>query len=79
MLETGGLQKDMEKIIFIKIKSGPLTLCFYVLILVTQNEDLLNKLQGLSAGECVRVLREMPLSVSEKRKIRYRMQCNTHL
>ncbi|XP_042577236.1 transmembrane channel-like protein 6 [Cyprinus carpio] len=37
---------------------------------VTQNEDLLNKLQGLSAAECVRVLREMPLSVSEKRKIR---------
>ncbi|XP_052408038.1 transmembrane channel-like protein 6 [Carassius gibelio] len=37
---------------------------------VTQNEDLLNKLQGLSAAECVRVLREMPLSVLEKRQIR---------
>ncbi|XP_016328199.1 transmembrane channel-like protein 6 [Sinocyclocheilus anshuiensis] len=42
---------------------------------VTQNEDLLNKLQGLSAGECVRVLREMPLSVSEKRQIRAWVVC----
>ncbi|XP_043088638.1 transmembrane channel-like protein 6 isoform X2 [Puntigrus tetrazona] len=36
----------------------------------TQNEDMLNKLQDLPAGERVRVLREIPLSVSEKRKIR---------
>ncbi|KAK7174159.1 hypothetical protein R3I93_001369 [Phoxinus phoxinus] len=37
---------------------------------VTQNEELLSKLQDLPAGECVRLLREMPLSVSEKRQIR---------
>ncbi|XP_056117925.1 transmembrane channel-like protein 6 isoform X1 [Rhinichthys klamathensis goyatoka] len=36
----------------------------------TQKEELLNKLQDLPAGECVRLLREMPLSVSKKREIR---------
>ncbi|XP_016319626.1 transmembrane channel-like protein 6, partial [Sinocyclocheilus anshuiensis] len=42
---------------------------------VTQKEELLNKLHGLSAGECVRVLHEMPLSVSEKRQIRALVFC----
>ncbi|CAM4421073.1 unnamed protein product [Leuciscus chuanchicus] len=37
---------------------------------VTQDEELLNKLQDLPAGESVRLLREMPLSVSKKREIR---------
>ncbi|XP_077086810.1 transmembrane channel-like protein 6 [Siphateles boraxobius] len=35
-----------------------------------KQEELLNKLQDLPAGECVHLLREMPLSVSEKRQIR---------
>lgn len=59
----------MQKSYF-DIRSGPLKLCYCVLVLVTQKEELINKLQGLSAGECVRLLREMPLSVSEKRQIR---------
>ncbi|XP_051995291.1 transmembrane channel-like protein 6 [Xyrauchen texanus] len=37
---------------------------------VTQNKGLLENLQGLSAGECVRLLREMPLTISEKRQLR---------
>lgn len=59
----------MQKSYF-DIRSGPLTRCFCVLVLVAQKEEVLNKLQGLSAGECMRVLREMPISVSEKRQIR---------
>uniref|UniRef100_A0A8C1W6Y4 Transmembrane channel-like protein n=1 Tax=Cyprinus carpio TaxID=7962 RepID=A0A8C1W6Y4_CYPCA len=42
---------------------------------VAQKEEVLNKLQGLSAGECMRVLREMPISVSEKRQIRAWVFC----
>ncbi|RXN14050.1 transmembrane channel 6 [Labeo rohita] len=38
---------------------------------------MLNKLQDLSAAECVHVLREMPLSVSEKRQIRALVFCET--
>ncbi|XP_048008039.1 transmembrane channel-like protein 6 [Megalobrama amblycephala] len=41
----------------------------------TQKEELLNKLQDLSAGECVRLLREMPLSFSEKHEIRSLIFC----
>ncbi|XP_051573368.1 transmembrane channel-like protein 6 isoform X2 [Myxocyprinus asiaticus] len=37
---------------------------------VTQTKGLLENLQGLSAGECVRLLREMPLTFSEKRQLR---------
>ncbi|XP_051987626.1 transmembrane channel-like protein 6 [Xyrauchen texanus] len=37
---------------------------------VTLIEGFLKNLQGLSAGECVRLLREMPLTVSEKRQLR---------
>ncbi|XP_051570297.1 transmembrane channel-like protein 6 [Myxocyprinus asiaticus] len=37
---------------------------------VTGIEEFLKNLQGLSAGECVRLLREMPLTVSEKRQLR---------
>ncbi|XP_051741988.1 transmembrane channel-like protein 6 isoform X2 [Ctenopharyngodon idella] len=42
---------------------------------VTQKEELLNKLQDLSADECVHLLREMPLSFSEKHEIRTLFFC----
>ncbi|KAL1277520.1 hypothetical protein QQF64_024193 [Cirrhinus molitorella] len=42
---------------------------------VTQNEEMLDKLQDLSGAESVRVLRGMPLSVSEKRQIRALIFC----
>ncbi|XP_073689278.1 transmembrane channel-like protein 6 [Garra rufa] len=41
-----------------------------------KNDEMLDKLQDLSGAECVRVLREMPLSVSEKRQIRALVFCS---
>lgn len=44
---------------------------------MTEKEELLNKLQDVSATECVRLLREMPLCFSEKRRIRYIIHYST--